>query len=151
MGYLLTRFHSKRDVKIAFQIMTNVKKALNSYQFINCHMVFDIKIEDSCRKACLVVGGHVTYMPKVITYSSVVTRETVHIALIMVALHDLEVKAADILNSFVLALNMGKEWTTLSPKFGDDAGKSAIIVKASYRLKVWVLPLEYIVHSSCKN
>ena len=39
-----------------------------------------------------------TYTPDAITYSSVVTRKTVHIALNMVVLHDLEVKAAEVLN-----------------------------------------------------
>ena len=39
----------------------------------------------------------------VITYSSVVTRETVCIALIMAGFHDLEVKAADALNAYLTA------------------------------------------------
>ena len=39
------------------------------------------------------------------TYSSVVTRETVCIALTMAALHDLEVKLADVLNAYVSAPN----------------------------------------------
>ena len=44
-----------------------------------------------------------THTSNTITYSSVVTRETVHITLTMVALHNLEVKAADILNAYVTA------------------------------------------------
>ena len=39
------------------------------------HMVFEIKMEDFHRKACLVVEDHVIHTPDVITYFSVVTRE----------------------------------------------------------------------------
>ena len=44
-----------------------------------------------------------THTPDTVTYSSVVTRETVHIALTMAALHNLEVKAGDVLNAYVTA------------------------------------------------
>ena len=71
----------------------------------------------------------------VITYSSVVTRETGHSALMMTVLHDLEVKEADVLNAYVMAPNREKIWTVLGPGFGDNAGKSAIIVQALYILK----------------
>ena len=54
----------------------------------------------------------------------------------MAALHDLEVKAADILNAFVLAPNREKIWTALGPQFGDDAAKSTIIVILLYSLKI---------------
>ena len=37
-----------------------------------------------------------THTLDIITYSSIVTRETVHITFTMVALHDLEVKTADV-------------------------------------------------------
>ena len=66
-------------------------------------MIFDIKIEDFRRKAGLVVGGHVTKPPATITYSSLVLRDTVSIALKIVALNDLQVSMADIQNSFIQA------------------------------------------------
>ena len=65
--------------------------------------------------------------PDTITYSSVVIREKVHIALTMAALYYLEVKAADVLNTYVTTPNREKIWTVLDPEFGDDAGKSAIV------------------------
>ena len=68
-------------------------------------MVFDIKMEDFQRKTCLVAGCNVTHTPGIITYSSVVTRETLHIAITVVALHNLEIEAADILNAYVMAPN----------------------------------------------
>ena len=56
-------------------------------------------------------------------------------ALTMAALHHLEVKAADVLNTYVMATNWETTWTVLGPEFGYDAGKSATIVKAIYGLK----------------
>jgi len=69
------------------------------------------------------------------TYTSVVSRETVRIALTVAALNDLEVKAADILNAYISAPIKEKVWCVLGPKFGPDTGKSAIIVRALYGLK----------------
>ena len=74
----------------------NDEKAPNSYQFVNCHNAFGIKMKDLTRKSCLVVGGHVTQMLEFITYSSGVTIETVCIALPMAVIYDLEVKTADV-------------------------------------------------------
>ena len=47
----------------------------------------------------------------------------------MATLHDLEFKAADILNAFVMAPNKEKIWTVLGPEFEDNAGKSAFIFR----------------------
>ena len=116
------------NVKVTFQIILEGEKLLNGFQHVNCHLMFDIKIEDFCRKAHLVAGGHMTHTLDIIAYYSVVTRETVHIALTMAALCDLEVKAADTLNTHVTAPIQESICTALNPTFGDDAGKSAIIV-----------------------
>ncbi len=40
-------------------------------------MIFDIKMEDFCHKARLVTGGHQTKAPTTITYTGVVSRETI--------------------------------------------------------------------------
>ena len=53
-------------------------------------MIFDIKQEDFCRKAGLVAGGHTTVEPSTITYASVVSKESVRIALLLAALKDVE-------------------------------------------------------------
>ena len=47
-------------------------------------------------KARLVAGGHTIAAPATITYSSVVSREKVRIALPLAELNDVEVKMADI-------------------------------------------------------
>jgi hypothetical protein len=98
-------------------------------------MIFDIKMEDFRRKARLVAGGHRTEAPATITYASVVSRETVRLALTIAALNDLEVKVGNVLNAYITAPVKEKVWTVLGPEFGPDAGRSAIIVRALYGLK----------------
>ncbi len=83
----------------------------------------------------MVAGGHMTSAPTIMTYPSMVSSETVCIALTLAALNDLEVKAADILNAYISAPIKEKVWHALGPEFGPNAGKSAIIVHALYGLK----------------
>jgi hypothetical protein len=98
-------------------------------------MIFDIKMEDFCRKARLVAGGHRTKAPATITYASVLSHETACIALLMAALNDLEVKIGDVVNAYITAPVTEKVWTVLGPGFGSNAGKIAVIVRALYCLK----------------
>ena len=74
--------------------------------------------------------------PAVVTYVSVVSRETVRIALMIAALNDLEVKASDVMNAFLTAPCAKNIWTTLGPEFRDDVGKKDIILRALYGLKL---------------
>jgi hypothetical protein len=124
-----------KEVCIAFNILPDGHVAPNGYQKIPCHMIFDIKMEDFRRKARLVAGGHRTAAPATITYASVVSRETVRLALTIAALNDLEVKVGDVLNAYITAPVKEKVWTVLGPEFGPDVGRSAIIVRALYGLK----------------
>ena len=57
-------------------------------------MIFDIIMEDFRQKARLVVGGHMTKAPATITYTSVVSIETVRIALMVATLNDLGLSLA---------------------------------------------------------
>jgi hypothetical protein len=82
-----------------------------------------------------VAGGHLTQAPATITYASVVSRETVHLALTFASLNDLKVKVGDVLNAYITTPVKEKVWTILGPDFGHDSGKSAVIVRALYRLK----------------
>ena len=66
-------------------------------------MVFDIKMKDFRKKARLVTGGNMTKAPATITYASVVSRETVRIALMIATLNDHEIKSGNILNAYVQA------------------------------------------------
>ena len=122
-------------VKIAFKTLDDGQKAPPGYQFMTCHMIFDVKLDGFKRKARLVAGGHMTDAPAVLTYSSVVSRESVRIALTIAALNDLEVKGSDVQNAYLTAPCEEKIWTTLGPEFGEDQGKVALIVRALYGLK----------------
>jgi hypothetical protein len=124
-----------KNVCVALKILPDGTSAPNGYQRIHCHMVFNVKMEDFFRKSHLVTGGHMTKAPPTITYASVVSRETICIALTIAALNDLEVKVGDMLNAYITAPITEKVWTTLGPEFGSSAGKTAIIVRALYGLK----------------
>ncbi len=80
-------------------------------------------------------GGHLTESPATITYASVVSRETVRLALTFASLNDLEVKVGNVLNAYITASVKEKVRTILGPKFGLDSGKSAVIIRALYGLK----------------
>ena len=69
------------------------------------------------------------------TYTNIVGRETVRIALTIAALNDLQVKVGDIMNAYVKAPYSKKIWTVLRKEFGKDQGKKTIIVRALYGLK----------------
>ena len=76
-----------------------------------------------------------TKAPPTITYASVVSQETVCLALTIAALNNLEVKVGDVLNAYITAPITKKVWTILGPEFGPNAGKTALIVRALYGLK----------------
>ena len=98
-------------------------------------MVYDVKMENFRRKARFVAGGHMTEAPATITYASIVSCESVWIALTLAALNGLEVKTADIENAYLTAPVNKKIWCTLGPEFGSDTGKPAIVVCSLYGLK----------------
>jgi hypothetical protein len=98
-------------------------------------MIFDLKMEDFCRKARFLAGGHTTEAPHVMNYASVVSRESVGISLTLAALNDLDVMMGDIENAYLTAPITEKVCTVLGPEFGEDAGKRALIVRAIYGLK----------------
>ena len=122
-------------VRIAFKVLEADEEIPPGYQNMKCHMIFTVKMEDFRRKARYVAGGHMTEAPAVLTYASVVSRESVRIALTLAALNDLEVKTSDIMNAYLTAPVTEKIWCTLGPEWGPDAGKRAIIVRALYGLK----------------
>ena len=92
-------------------------------------------MEDFRRKTRLVAGGHITDTPKCMTYSSVVRRETVRIALTIATLNNLQVKVGDVMNAYVTAPCRENIWTVLGKEFGANQGKKAIIVRALCGLK----------------
>ena len=124
-----------KNVQVAFNIVPYGYCIPQNYQFVHCHMIFDVEIEDFHRKARYVAGGHMKNAPPTITYASIAGRETVRIALALAALNGLEVNAGEIENAYVNAPVTEKIRTKLGEEFGDDSGKKAIIVWVFYVLK----------------
>ena len=56
-----------KAVRIAFKIQEGDEKPLPTSQFMKCHMIFNIKMEDFRRKMRLVAGGHMTEALKTLT------------------------------------------------------------------------------------
>ncbi len=65
-----------KHVQPAFHVLEDGEKSPVGSQWIPCHMVFDIKVDFTC-KAHFITGGHMTEAPKAITYSSVVSRDSI--------------------------------------------------------------------------
>jgi hypothetical protein len=86
-------------------------------QWVPFHMIFDVKV-DLTRKARFVAGGHWTTTPMQLTYSSVVTRESVRIAFLIAALNDPKILSADIGNACLHAPCREQIHTTGGPEFG---------------------------------
>ncbi len=124
-----------KEVCIAFNILPDGHSVPIGCQKIPFHMIFEVKMEDFRQKSRLVAGGHRTKAPATITYASMVSRESVCLALTIASLNDLEVKVRDVLKAYITAPVKEKVWTILGPEFGHDAGRSAIIVHALYGLK----------------
>ena len=121
-------------VRIAFKVLDNDEEILPGYQYAGTHLVYDVRLDGFRRKARLVGEGCSVAAPTVLTYASVVSRETVRIALTIAALNDLEVKSSDIANAYLTTPCEEKIWTKLGPEFGNDKGKRAYIVRALYGL-----------------
>ena len=99
------------NLMVAFQEFDGNPEDLNAKGFfkITGHLVFDDKLgENFRRKARFCADGHKVATPASITYSSVVSRDSVRILLTIAALNELEFRAADIQNAFLTAPNLGK-------------------------------------------
>jgi Reverse transcriptase (RNA-dependent DNA polymerase) len=121
-------------VRPAFQFNPLDKKPERGYRWIPCHMIFDIK-PGLTRKARFVAGGHKTDPPAESVYSSVVSRDSIRIALMYASLNDLRVLIGDIQGAYLYARTDERIWTTCGPEFGSDQGRPAIIVLALYGLR----------------
>jgi hypothetical protein len=124
------------NVMIAFKMYDGNPKELVGYQQIKCHMIFDVKLgENFRRKARYVAGGHLTETPAAVTYSTVVSRDSVRICLTLAALNGIDVLCGDIQNAYLTAPNRERCWCQGGPEFGSDEGKPFIVVRALYGLK----------------
>ena len=119
-----------KDMIPAFRKLDNEEIVPIGYQRENCHIIFDVKMEDFRRKARLVSGGQVTELPATINHARVVSREKVRITLTLADLNDFSMKVAYIKNSYMKAPVTEKIWTVLVREFDEDDGRKAIVVCA---------------------
>lgn len=120
------------NVGIAFEILPNGEKAPPGWSKASGHLIFDVKM-DFTRKARWVKDGHRTPDPKTSTYAGVVSRESIRIALTYAALHQIDVKCADIKNAYLQAPSSEKHFIYCGPEFGlENVGKVALIRRALY-------------------
>ena len=83
-------------------------------------MIFDIKLGETFRReARLVGGGHMTKSPSSITFSLVVSRDSVKIALNIAELNELDKLACDIQIAYLTAISREKIWKFAGPEFGE--------------------------------
>ena len=76
-----------------------------------------------------------TDTPASLTYSSVVSRDSVRLGLLLAALNDLDVLSCDIGNAYLNAPCREKVWCIAGAEFGSRKGDTIIIVRVLYGLK----------------
>jgi hypothetical protein len=124
-----------KNVRVAFKFLDSGERVPVGHKWIKCHLIFDMKM-DFTRKARYVAGGHMTDPPPTLTYSSVVSRDSVRIAFMLAALNDVQLLAADIGNAYLNAPTREKVYTTAGLEFGAELqGQPVLIVRALYGLK----------------
>ena len=123
-----------KNARVAFSLLPRGEKPPVGYKEITCHLVFDLKL-DMTQKARYVAGGHLTDVPASMTYSSVVSRDTVRIGFLVAALNDLGILAGDIQNAFLEAPVGEKIFFYAGEEWGADRDRIVKVVRALYGLK----------------
>ena len=125
-----------KNVRIAFEVFEGDIQDLKDYEHISGHLIFDVKLgENFRRKARYVADGYKTSTPNAVTYSSVTSRDSVRLFLLLAALNDIDIQSVDVQNAFLSAPVLEKVWLTAGPEFGPEQGKKMIVVRALYGLK----------------
>ncbi len=97
-------------------------------------MIFDVKM-DFTRKARFVARGDLATAPPSVTYSSVVSRDSVRLAFLIAGLNDLDLLACDVSNAYLNAPCREKIWFVGGKDTGEDFGKVLVVDRALYGLK----------------
>ena len=115
-----------KNIRPDFQVWEkDISELPPGYQNITCHMIFDVNMGNTFRRKVLFVSDeHKTKTPASMTYSSVVSRCLVRIALKIAALNELYVLACYIQNTYLTVDCRERVWVVSGPKFGSEAGKN---------------------------
>lgn len=107
---------------------------LKRFQEIHCNVIFDVKM-NFIRKARLVADGSRTETTVSVCYSSVVSRDSVRLALLVTTLHDLDVFACGIGNAYLNAPCNENIWFVAGTKCSkENQSKGIKLVRALYGL-----------------
>ena len=124
--------------------MKNSRVSLNSidrdnhapvgYKEITCHLIFDVKMYLT-RKAIYVTGGNIADPPSSMTYSSVVSSDSVSLAFLIYALNNLYILAGDIQNAYLKYPTKEKVFFYTGNEWKFYQGKVVFIVRDFYGFK----------------
>ena len=116
------------------KVLGEGEQPLPGHQFIHTHIVFDIKM-DFIRKARFVANGSTTEVEPERTYASVVSRDSIRIALLYAALNDLDILSGDVAAVYLNAPASEKVYFQCGTEFGHLEGRLAVLTKVLYGLK----------------
>ena len=60
-------------VRVAFEVLLDRKSVFTCHPFVQCNLVFNIKMEDFRQRARLVAEDHMTKAPDTIMYASIMS------------------------------------------------------------------------------
>ena len=90
-------------------------------------MIFDVNMGKKFRrKARFLADEQKTKNPAAMTYSSVISRDSVWIALPIAALNDLDVLACDIYSTYITVDRRELVWVVAGPESGYEAGNNML-------------------------
>ena len=107
---------------------------MHEYQYITCHVIFEVKINFTL-KARFVANGGNTESPVTLTYSKVVSRDTVRLVLLIEALNDLDVMACYIGNAYLNAACKEEICFKEGKECSDHQWKVMILLRALFGIK----------------
>ena len=113
------------------------KHPIPGYKEIRYHIIFYINMDGKfTQKARLVANGHETeYIPKWDTYYSVISRDSVRIQFLYVALNNLGIFSCEISDAYLESPCVEKLWTAAWKEFVCLAGTPMRIIRALYGIK----------------
>jgi hypothetical protein len=119
-----------KNVQVAFEEFDGDPSTLVGYTQITGHLVFDVKLSENFRpKARYCADCHKTGAPASVTYSTVVSCDSVRILLLIAALNELDVLGADVQNAILTAPNREKCWMSAGPEFGTEEGRRSKLLR----------------------
>ena len=126
-----------KNVRPSFEIFENDIEAIPiGFTPVRWYIIWHVKLGEHFRcKARFVVGGHTRDFLSSLTYYSVVFRESVRIALRIVALNNVNILVCYIQNKYLTATYRKKIYTIACPEFGSKQGSIMVIKITLYGFK----------------